>query len=197
MTRFILLFLAALCLAAAPAPAADWQPIEKIETYAVEGGSGLELYRSIGERGPKLGIGRVIALTSFKLTWQRDYQKRGNGCILASARPKLIITTILPRPKGPLPAPLQANWTRFIDGVAAHERVHAEHITTMVRDIEKATVGLFVEDDPDCRRIRQQMQPILGGLSEAQRQKSRDFDKVELGKGGNVEQLVLQLVNGG
>lgn len=37
----------------------------------------------------------------------------------------------------------------------------------------------------------------LGEISRAQRQKSRDFDKAELSDGGNVHQLILNLVNGG
>lgn len=175
---------------------AEWRPVQKVETYAIEGDSGLALYRSIGERGPKIGIGRAIALTTFRLTWQRDYQRRGTACILASARPTLTITTHLPKPKTALAPDLSARWQRFIAGVTAHEKVHGAQIEAMTRAIEKATVGLSVDNDPDCRKIRADMQPILGGLSNTQRQQSRDFDTAELGKGGNVERLVLDLVNG-
>lgn len=48
---------------------AQWKPVEKVETYAISGQSGLELYRSIGENGPNVGITRAIAYTNFKLTW--------------------------------------------------------------------------------------------------------------------------------
>jgi predicted secreted Zn-dependent protease len=37
----------------------------------------------------------------------------------------------------------------------------------------------------------------LGALSNAQRQQSRDFDRAELSDGGQVHQLILDLVNGG
>lgn len=192
------LFLTFLLASLPLATRAEWQAVEKVETYPVTGKSGLELYASIGERGPLLG-GKVrsIAHTSFKLTWQRDYQTRGTACVLASAKPKLIITTVLPRPANGLPDPLRRNWETFVEGVHAHEKVHGEFIKDMVKEIEKATIGLAVDDDPKCQKIRQKMQPILGAISDAQRKKSRDFDSVELTSGGAVHQLVLRLVNGG
>ncbi len=177
---------------------AEGQVIEKVETYAVSGRTGPELYASIGARGPLLaGKVRSIAHTSFRLTWQRDYQQRGTACVLASAKPKLVITTVLPKATGPLEEPVRGNWQRFVEGVTAHEKVHGTYIRELVKEIEKATIGLVVENDPGCRRIREKMQPILGEISQAERRKSRDFDQVEMNNGGAVHQLVLQLVNGG
>ena len=180
-----------------PSPArADWKPIEKIETYAVTGQTGPELYASIGERGPKLGTTRVIAHTNFKLTWVRDYKPKGGACVLVSARPKLIITYTLPKPSGPLPAAVQKNWAVFAAGLAAHEKVHGDTIVDMVHKIEAATIGLSVADDPGCSKIRTEMNRRLAEISLAQRQASRDFDRVEFGAGGNLQQLVLAFVNG-
>lgn len=174
---------------------ADWRPVERVEPYAISGASGLELYASIGERGPKAGVGRVIAYTDFKLTWSRDYREAGGACTLATARPKLIITYRLPKPRGKLPPATARRWETFISGVEAHERVHGEMIVDMVREIEAATVGLTVEDDPGCRKIRAVMKERLGAISARQRQKSRDFDRVEMSNGGNVHALILALVN--
>jgi predicted secreted Zn-dependent protease len=187
---------AAAILTAAPARA-EWKAVEQVETYAISGRSGSELYASIGERGPKLGITRAIAHTTFKLTWTRKYEPRGNACVLAAAKPKLIITYTLPKPSGELPAPVSRNWQTFVEGVAAHERVHGDHIKAMVREIEAQSVGLTVEGDPGCKKIRTELTGRLAALSQAQRQKSRDFDRVEMGKGGNIHGLILALVNGG
>lgn len=187
---------AAAILTAAPARA-EWKAVEQVETYAISGRSGPELYASIGERGPKLGITRAIAHTTFKLTWTRKYEPRGSACVLAAAKPKLIITYTLPKPSGELPAPVRRNWQTFVEGVAAHERVHGDHIKAMVREIEAQSVGLTVEGDPGCKKIRTELTGRLAALSQAQRQKSRDFDRVEMGKGGNIHGLILALVNGG
>lgn len=191
--------LLAACLAALPAAAwAEWKPVEKDVPYAISGKTGPDLYASIGERGPKAGIGRAIAFTNFKLTWQRDYQPQPNGaCTLVSARPKLIISYNLPKPSEKLPEPIATNWKTFIDGVRKHELVHGEMIVAMVKEIEAFTVGLSVPDDPNCKKIRTRITERLAGISQAQRQKSRDFDRVEMGDGGNVHQLILTFVNGG
>ncbi|WP_034883621.1 putative secreted Zn-dependent protease (plasmid) [Ensifer sp. WSM1721] len=187
------------CFFLSPSAAgAEWQAVEKVKAYAIAGQSGPELYASIGERGPKVGgLVRAIAHTSFKLTWSRKYEAHGGACVLVSALPKLSITYTLPEPTRPLPAATQRHWETFIAGVKKHELVHGDFIKEMVRNIEAATVGLAVPADPECRKIKAEMTRRLGELSRAQRQKSRDFDKAELSEGGNIHQLILDLVNGG
>src|SRR5690606_16475258 len=106
MTRRLRILAAACALAGWPAPShADWKPVERVEHYRVSGRSGIELYRSIGENGPLVGVGRAIAYTDFKLLWSRAYRPQADGsCTLASARPSLTITYRLPRAAGDLPA---------------------------------------------------------------------------------------------
>ena len=191
----ILFFLLAASLLASPARA-DWKPVEKVETYAISGQTGPELYASIGEAGPLLGKGRVIAHTNFKLTWTRDYKPQGDACVLRSARPKLIITYTLPKPAGPLAPAVQRSWETFAAGLAAHEKVHGAAIVEMVRKIEAISVGMTVAGDPGCSKIRTELTRQLAEISLAQRQASRDFDKVEFGPGGNLRQLVFNLMTG-
>jgi predicted secreted Zn-dependent protease len=190
------LILVALFVSAHGASAADWRPLEKIEHYAISGSTGIELYRSIGERGPRLGAGRAIAYTDFKLTWRRDYRPEAGGCTLRSAVPRLIITTRLPKPSGTLPAATRRLWDIFIAGITTHEKVHADGIVEMVRAIEATSVGLMVADDPKCRKIRAELTTRLAALSQEQRRKSREFDQIEMSDGGNVHRLILSLVNG-
>lgn len=177
---------------------AAWQAVEQVETYAIEGKTGAALYQSIGERGPEVGGRKVrtIAHTNFKLTWRRKYERQGNACTLVSAVPKLIITYTLPKPADELSPSVRASWQTFIAGIESHERVHGDHIKDMVKAIEAATVGLSVPDDPKCQKIRTVMTGPLSELSQAQRQKSRDFDRSEMSEGGNVHQLILALANG-
>ncbi|WP_442579984.1 DUF922 domain-containing Zn-dependent protease [Mesorhizobium sp. ASY16-5R] len=196
---FIWLFFLAALFCLSPAAAQDaWQPVEKIEPYAISGTTPAELYASMGEHGPEISKGRrTIAFTNFKLTWQRDYQRRGNACVIASAKPKLIITYTLPKPSQKLPAATRARWEPFFAGIAAHEKVHGQYIIDMVRQIVAYSVGLTVEDDPGCKKIRTVLTARLSELSQEQRRKGRDFDRVEMGDGGNVQQLIISLLNGG
>lgn len=186
------------CLSAATTAAhADWRPQERIEHYQVRGTTGIELYQSIGANGPRIGAGNVIAYTDFRLIWSRDYRPQPDGsCKLVTARPNLTITYRLPKASGSMPAATKELWDRFIKGVTVHERVHGDIIVDMVREIEKVSVGLSAPNDPDCKKVRAALQAKLGPISERQRARSRDFDRVEMSNGGNVHRLVLDLVNG-
>ncbi|MEN3149545.1 DUF922 domain-containing protein [Neorhizobium sp. IRAMC:178] len=176
----------------------QWQPVEQIQTYPVTGDSGVDLYASIGERGPKIGKEvRAIAHTNFKLTWTRDYRPQPDGaCTLVSARPKLIITYMLPKPASALSPELKRKWDVFIEGVRKHELVHGVIITDMVKEIERVSVGLSVANDPKCTKIRTELTAKLGEISKAQQKRSNDYDRMEMSEGGNVHQLILQFVNG-
>lgn len=176
---------------------AQWKAVEKIENYRVSGQSGIELYRSIGEHGPKVGVGRVIAYTDFKLLWSRDYRPQKDGsCTLVSARPNLTITYRLPKAAGDMPASTRRSWDSFLEGVIRHEKVHGEMIVDLVKAIEDVSIGLSAPNDPDCNKVRAALQSRLGPLSQEQRRRSREFDQVEMRDGGNVHKLVLALVNG-
>jgi predicted secreted Zn-dependent protease len=177
---------------------AEWKPVEQEKTYAVSGSSGAEIYAAIGQRGPKVGglaLG-AIAHTSFKLTWTRKYEPRDGGCMITVNKPKLIITYVLPRLTGKPPQSVRQEWAIFISGVRDHEKVHGRMIIDMVREIEAMSVGFSVPNDPNCKVIRQELTRRLAEISQNQRQKSRDFDAVELTEGGNIHQLILRLVNG-
>lgn len=180
----------------AHAQSGTWRPSEQIKTYAISGSSGIELYRSIGERGPQAGV-QAVAHTTFKLTWRRDYRPQADGtCVLATARPNLTIIYTWPKAPAKLPPDVAASWQRFISGVEKHERVHGEHILDMVKKIEGYSVGLRAENDPKCQKVRAVLQQRLGEISDERRNIERDFDKLELSNGGAVHQLILALVNG-
>jgi predicted secreted Zn-dependent protease len=196
MQAFRFASVALVLLWASVAQAQGWTHVEKIQTYAITGRTGIELYRSIGENGPKAGTGRAIAITDFELKWSRDYQPRDGGCILVSAKPHLTIVYRLPKPSNKLPEPLQPFWNTFIRGVEKHERVHGAMIVETVKAIEAATVGTFVPNDPKCRAVRKEVERRTVPLVEEQRRQSRAFDREELSDGGNVHSLILGLVNG-
>lgn len=186
---------AAMLLAAGPGFAADWPVKEETKPYAISGSTGLELYRSIGERGPLLGgSSRAIAHTMFDLKWSRDYRPQRDGsCKLVSARPFLTITYTVPRPSEALPAGTAQLWSGFIEGIMRHERVHGEHMREMVETIHRTTVGMSAANDPGCRKIREAIQVPLAAASREQRRKSMEFDREEMGVGGTVRRLVRDL----
>ncbi|WP_343315570.1 DUF922 domain-containing protein [Brucella sp. BE17] len=173
-----------------------WKAVEQVKAYAITGKTGFALYESIGQRGPKIGKTQVIAHTSYVLTWDRKFDHSNKACTILSAKPKLKITYTLPKPAESLPPEVRANWDVFIEGIRKHEQVHGQSAIDMTREIVRRTVGLSVPNDPKCQKVRRILINEINGLVEVQRQHGRDFDRVEMGQGGNVQQLVLALVNG-
>ena len=193
-----MLMLGALIASMPAVASAQWKPVEDVRNYAITGTTGAELYRSIGERGPEVGgQARVIAHTTFKLTWTRKYERQpDNACKLTVARPKLTIIYTLPKPSSRLSPSVQAGWNSFIEAIRTHERVHGDTIVDMVKEIETLSLGFSAPDDPDCGKIRANLTERLGEISARQRQRGRDFDRVEMSDGGTVQALILKLVNG-
>ncbi len=198
MTSAARLLLSIIFCALAPAAAhAEWKAVEKIETYKISGKTGAALYASIGERGPVVRDDmRTIAHTNFKLTWSRNYVKKDGACVLASARPNLTITYTLPKPAEKLDGAVRKNWEAFFAGIQAHERVHGDLIKTLVKEIEAATVGMTVAGDPGCKTIKTELKNRLSKLFEGYKLRNRDFEQAEMGAGGNIQRLILALVNG-
>ncbi len=196
--RLTIIGVLAILAAASPALARDWSATEIVKPYAISGSIGIDLYRSIGERGPATSSGsRAIAHTTWDLKWRRDYRPQPDGsCKLAAAKPFLTIAYTLPKASSKLPGAVAGHWTTFIDGIAAHEKVHGEMIRDMVDEVIATTVGLTVPDDRQCRKIRKQIETPLIAARDAYRARSRDFDRLEMSEGGNVHRLILGLVNG-
>lgn len=191
------LLILALPLCAAPARAAEWQPVERTVTYPIEGETGIALYRSIGDNGPQIAGRRVVAHTRFDLLWTRRYREQPDGsCVLAVAIPHLTVTTTLPKAPAHLPPALGASWRRFIDGITEHERFHGREIVAMVRRIAAFSTGLSAPADPGCRKVRAKLQAFLGKSIAAHRKASRAFDADEWGGDGAMHRLVLEFVNG-
>lgn len=181
--------------AAIPAAAQEWQATEKVDHYNVNGSTPMALYQSIGERGPKLSLGRVIAHTTFKLTWQRDYQQQGQACVLASAKPRLIITYTLPKPAQKLSPDVAAKWQAFYDGIVEHEKLHGQLMKDLTQNIQDVSIGLRDENDPGCKKVRAALQAQLKPISDAHVARHSEYDRVEMSPGGAVHQLILAFLN--
>ncbi|MCP4999081.1 MAG: DUF922 domain-containing protein [Hyphomicrobiales bacterium] len=188
---------AALLLLALPAHS-DIRATEVEKTYAISGTTGVSLYESIGARGPRIrsGASSAIAKTDFDLKWGRDYKRDGKDCVLAAARPFLTITYTLPKPAKILAPDVAARWRVFIAGIRAHEAVHGEYIADMAQDIYDTTVGFRQQNDPDCKTIRDAIQAPLKVAFARYKARNRAFEQAEMGAGGNVQRLILGLVNG-
>jgi predicted secreted Zn-dependent protease len=75
--------------------------------------------------------------------------------------------------------------------------VHGQHLIEMTEAIIAATVGLEVAGDSGCKAIRDEVLTRVKAEVANYKARARAFDGVEMAKGGNVERLILALVNGG
>lgn len=176
------------------AHARDWQATENTVHYTIDGATGIQLYQSIGENGPKVSIKRAIAVTEYELLWGRDYTPDGNNCRLTRAQPFLTINYTLPKPRGRLSGAMAAKWDAFSQGIRVHEQVHGDYIRAMVDDIIGQTAGLVMEGDPDCRKARAEVERRVILAHERYKDANRRFEASEMAPGGNVHQLILDLV---
>ena len=87
-----------------------------------------------------------------------------------------------------------SRWQAFIDGIRAHEAVHAAMIHDLVRAIVSDTVGTRTENDPGCTKIRPLILQKVKAAYARHQARSRAFDRDEMGRGGNVEGLIRALV---
>ena len=101
----------------------------------------------------------------------------------------------MPKPAQKLPPQSAALWAEFYAGIEKHEHIHGDYIKEMVQKIEAATVGMSVAKDPKCVKFKTELNKVLSELFQEQRQRGRDFDRIEMAQGGNVHQLILGLVN--
>jgi len=182
---------AAIAAVALAAPAAAQAPVQE-RTYPITGGTGLELYRSIAEKAPN-GGGHV-AQTSFKLTWKRLFDERGGDCFLVHAKPVLSITQTFPKP-GKLDDDMRRRWEKFAAGMRQHEDQHVRMIEEMVKTTEASLVGMSVKDDRTCAKVKRAVSARIDEGYQAHRQRSRAFDKAEMGFGGRMFVMLEDLVN--
>lgn len=174
----------------------DWQAAEHRRYYSVSGATGLEIYRNIGEQGPRVGLRRAIGLTEWDLKWRRNYLPKNGGCRVTDVKPFLTITTTLPRAVS-IPETMKRQWQAFLDGIETHEDGHALRLKIMVDEIIAATSELIVDDDPDCRKAKEDVQRRVKSAFDAYTVDNRAFETTEMSEGGNVHRLILDFVDPG
>lgn len=195
MVRACLLSLA-LISSTGQAVASGWPPTERVVTYAISGADGRALYDQIGRKGPRVGVGQrpVIAHTTFDLKWGRDYRKDGAGCRMSRVQPFLSITYTLPDARG-LSGGLSRKWQTFIAGIDRHERQHGAYARMLAEEILAQTKDLTTDsDNANCDGLRQAVQREVADAFGRYKSRNADFERTEMSSGGNVQQLIIGLV---
>lgn len=178
--------------------AQNWKAEEVIEYYPVKGSTAPELYRSIGENGPKVNEKRAMALTSYVLRWKREFAQENNRCVIKSAIPLLKITYTIPKFSGKngqkLSPELNARWNAFTNALYQHELEHGAIIKNMVEELTQESLQLKTADDPQCKRMRKVLADLVNEYVARQRKEGQNFDRAEMARGGPIEREIYKLM---
>jgi predicted secreted Zn-dependent protease len=159
--------LASPLFAAASSPF-DGIPGIRFQYYAVAGGTPLEIYRSMGERGPDGGEALARTTWEMSVTWHEA--KRGSVCRVDEPRAHMAITVLLPRleesdeltPEG------LAFWRATRKGLEIHEAGHARIAWEHRDDFNRAAAAA------GCRSIQRVAKETQARIEAIQQAYDRD-----------------------
>jgi predicted secreted Zn-dependent protease len=185
---------AAVCLITAEA-GAGVRTVTKVETYRVSGNSGAALMNAMERNGPSQGfLTRAIAQTRYSVAWELGWAVSGQQCRLQAADVTLSVNYRYPQLAGKTSPALRSRWARFMVGVRKHEETHGRIAQQMVVSARKAALGLRVDNDPYCRKAKNQVGRIVRSVYTEYEKRQQRFDTVEHRLGGPVDRLVSRLV---
>lgn len=184
------------CFAFAGEAAAGVKVSEKTRNYEVAGKTGAALLAGMDRHGPKHGfLTRAIAQTKYSVSWTIEWGETRTACRVKSVDGELDITYTYPS-AGSLSPGLQGRWGRFLAGVKKHEKTHGDMARQMARAVEKSVARLSVDNDPGCRKARNEVKRRMAAIYADYEARQNKFDAREHRDGGPVEKLIDRLLGG-
>lgn len=178
------------CAALAGEAAAGVKVSENTRSYQIAGKTGAALLDQMDRHGPKHGfLTRAIAQTRYSVSWTIEWAETRKACRIKQIDGKLDITYTYPDARD-LPAGLDRRWKRFLAGVKKHEKAHGDMARQMARAVEKSLSRLSVENDPGCRKAREEMKRRTTAIYADYEARQIRFDTREHREGGPVEGLI-------
>jgi predicted secreted Zn-dependent protease len=188
--------IAAGVISAAPAGATAKVSV-RTEHYRISGQTGLALLDQMDRRGPKHGfMSRAIAQTRYSMNSSADWEWANGVCRARDVSVELAITYVYPRPTGAVPAQLKRRWSRFMQGVVAHEEMHGKIAKQMAVAASRTIQRLAVRDDRNCSRVQREMKRQVNAVVAQYEARQEQFDNREHREGGNIDRLVRSLAIG-
>lgn len=150
---WLLLVLAAATASPASPPSSDRvRIVDRIERYAIAGGSSAELMRQMRELGPvdPLTGKRMQGFAEWRVSWSYQYAPGRGGCRLTQHEVGLDVVITLPdwRDKDAADGRMQAGWADFLQKLEEHERGHRAIGVEAAQAVDAALAG--APGRPDC-----------------------------------------------
>ncbi len=148
----------------------------RVTHYPVSGASKTQLRASLDrERASVIPGGEHDAHTRWHIDWRFSYERGENFCRINKVSVTLDAHMILPRWINPPREKLNAEWSRYISALTAHEDGHVEIARAAKSSIENSIAAASPEED--CAKldeaINARARAILGTFQEREVQYDR------------------------
>lgn len=148
------------------------------EEYVIEGSSARELRAELDRKGPldKEGV-RHDAYTTWNVTWEYPYERRGDGCASGRVTVKVRIVETLPRwdPPPGTPDDLVRKWRTYLAALETHEDGHAQNGIDGAREVKVALEQIGAQET--CDDFETRADRVGDEVMERHRQRDRSYDR--------------------
>lgn len=172
---------------------------EKTKFYSVTGTNGREIFKSMLDKGPKLGKKNehALATTEYDYNIKNVQAEIRNGrCIPTHVDVEVTVLYTYPKWKGSSKANrnVRKAWKEFSKSVVWHEKQHVKIAMEYAKDYEKALKKIRLRTKDNCTKAS------FGSIWRASRaalkhnRKQRQFDRRDLRPGGRGYEAQLNLI---
>ncbi|MSR67124.1 MAG: DUF922 domain-containing protein [Pedosphaera sp.] len=128
---------------------AELKAIREVVRYEVSGSTGAELRAEMNRLGPvhRQSGDRHDGYTDWKISCRYDYELKPGQCRVLNFVVEMEVRITLPRWKdiAEAPAPLAANWRRYLEALQRHEDGHFELAKAVAQNLDRQmrSVGMY------------------------------------------------------
>lgn len=169
-------------LAAAPSPAAAGaRHSTEFTTYAVNGRTPAEIYRSILARGPTVGGAKAIAATSARGVQSYSMLQDGSTCRVTEHRLSFRFVVQLPRPSKlqAMRPKDRALWQQFSVFLKAHELQHIDLWLGCAAELDRAVISIKA---PNCKSTARKTEKLWRNMQAKCDRLQTNFDREQRGE---------------
>ncbi len=153
--------------------------VREVIRYDVSGKSGADLRAEMTRLGPvhRQSGNRHDGYTDWKISCRYDYELKPGRCRVLNFVVELDVRITLPRwiDIGEGPAPLAANWRRYLEALQRHEDGHHELAKAVAQNLDRQmnSMGMYT----NAKALREAVDRLVDNASATCNQLQNAYDK--------------------
>ncbi len=158
---------------------AEMKVVREVIRYDVSGKSGADLRAEMTRLGPvhRQSGNRHDGYTDWKISCRYDYELKPGRCRVLNFVVELDVRITLPRwiDIGEGPAPLAANWRRYLEALQRHEDGHHELAKAVAQNLDRQmnSMGMYT----NAKALREAVDRLVDNASATCNQLQNAYDK--------------------